>query len=555
MAYVKPKYEGEDFLEWYKTHYGKDYDGSTLNRSDGMQDQDWEIGNALYGTYKDRLAREEQYNNDKTLLEKGYGDAQSVADKTYNTQKDSLVGEYNKNQAELLKNYQSSASSLEKSKNQSLQSASITYDKLKKYLPTQIKAQGLGGLGVSESTMLQAHNNYAAQTGNIKNEYNANKTALEENYGTNKASLETAHENNIATLENQKLASDTERKTTLDQSLADLLTYYNSDMQGLKTDVGAITQKFFNQNKELQQGNYEDLASLISGDLKTEDLATFIQRIDSADIDDNQKALLKTLATNQVNNNITTRQNSTFENFKNVIANLTDTSIENAYAKIDALDITDNQKAQLKTLVDSQVANNQYTLREENKQQLLFDLETDYENASGADEWQNALNRLEQNKDLLDDTTYNYWKNRLQSKYDAVKKEEEETAQAELDERILTGKEYIFYNGANYKIKSQLNDSSNEIKHNKDFKEQLQNKFGTTNPYDSKIPNGTVLSIKCDSSGKNEFTYEDLGFADVTDWRNWIPGYNIYNWANNIFNFDTRYVVYYNGNWYSADKK
>lgn len=352
----------------------------------------------------------------------------------------------------------------------------------------------------------------------------------------------------IATLENQKLASDTERKTTLDQSLADLLTYYNSDMQGLKTDVGAITQKFFNQNKELQQGNYEDLASLISGDLKTEDLATFIQRIDSADIDDNQEALLKTLATNQVNNNITTRQNSTFENFKNVIANLTDTSIENAYAKIDALDITDNQKAQLKTLVDSQVANNQYTLREENKQQLLLDLETDYESASGADEWQNALNRLEQNKDLLDDTTYNYWKNRLQSKYDAVKKEEEETAQAELDERILTGKEYISYNGANYKITLQLNDSSNEIKRNNDFKGQLKDKFGTTNPYDSKIPNGTTFEIKCDNRGSNDFNFRDdigafllspLGHGAWDSWANW----------------NTRYVTYYNGNWYLSEKK
>ena len=116
MAYVKPKYEGEDFLEWYKTHYGKDYDGSALNRGEGMLDQDWEIGSALYGTYKDKLAREEQYNNDKALLEKGYNDAQSVADNTYNTQKESLVGDYNKNQAELLKNYQSSVSGLNKSK-------------------------------------------------------------------------------------------------------------------------------------------------------------------------------------------------------------------------------------------------------------------------------------------------------------------------------------------------------------------------------------------------------------------------------------------------------
>lgn len=542
MAYVKPKYEGEDFLEWYKTHYGKDYDGSTLNRSDGMQDQDWEIGNALYGTYKDRLAREEKYNNDKTLLEKGYGDDQSVADKTYNTQKDSLVGEYNKNQAELLKNYQSSASSLEKSKNQSLQSASITYDKLKKYLPTQIKAQGLGGLGVSESTMLQAHNNYAVQTGNIKNEYNANKTALEEKYGTDKASLETTHENNIATLENKKLASDTERKTSLNQSLAGLLNDYNSDMQGLKTDVRAITQEFFNQNKELQQGNYEGLASLISGDLKTEDLATFIQRIDSADIDDNQKALLKILATNQVNNNITTRQNGTFENFKNVIANLTDTSIENAYAKIDALDITDNQKAQLKTLVDSQVSNNKYQFRVDSSNDIEEDLQELFDTASSAEEWKYALDYLEQNKNnLLDESIYNNWKNRLQPKYDAVKKEDDEAAQSEKDERILSGKEFISYGGSEYKILSKLDSDANELNKNDSFTEQLH-KLGFTNPYDKNIPNGTTFYINRDAAGRDKDTFWD-----------WVPIVHIWTVANTSAH--NWHITYYNGEWYHSEKQ
>lgn len=503
MAYVKPKYEGEDFLEWYKTHYGKDYDGSTLNRSDGMQDQDWEIGNALYGTYKDRLAREEQYNNDKTLLEKGYGDAQSVADKTYNTQKDSLVGEYNKNQAELLKNYQSSASSLEKSKNQSLQSASITYDKLKKYLPTQIKAQGLGGLGVSESTMLQAHNNYAAQTGNIKNEYNANKTALEENYGTNKASLETAHENNIATLENQKLASDTERKTTLDQSLADLLTYYNSDMKGLKTDVGAITEKY----KTKEETRLSDKAKGIENNLayySGTDADTWNGQIESAfalgditqDDRDRLLGLVKTITGGNLN-----------------------TAVDNALVRVDTFEIESN--------------------------------------------WEAALSELEASKSLFEKSgrmaEYNFEHSRLQGYYDKQQEEkateEAKKKQEETDKRVLEGKEYISYGGSQYKIKTQLNENSNEIGHNRNFTKQIKEKFGTTNPYDSKIPNGTVLTIKCDSKGKNEVNYEDFGLADVTDWRNWIPGYNIYNQITKWGNFETRHVAYYNGNWYLVDKK
>ena len=306
MAYVKPKYEGEDFLEWYKTHYGKDYDGSALNRGEGMLDQDWEIGSALYGTYKDKLAREEQYNNDKALLEKGYNDAQSVADNTYNTQKESLVGDYNKNQAELLKNYQSSVSGLDKSKNQSLQSASINYDKLKKYLPTQIKAQGLGGLGVSESTMLQAHNNYATQTGAIKNNYNENKTALEEAYGSNKANLDTTHESNMSSLENQKLASDTERKTTLDQSLADLLTYYNSDMQGYKPNIGEITQRYKDIDLTEKANNFSHFDSLLEYHTG-EDFNALVEQIMNLDVSEDDRNKLLTKAQTIVNNNIKVR--------------------------------------------------------------------------------------------------------------------------------------------------------------------------------------------------------------------------------------------------------
>ena len=192
MAYVKPKYEGEDFLEWYKTHYGKDYDGSALNRGEGMLDQDWEIGSALYGTYKDKLARDEQFNTDVNTLTNNYNTAQGEADRKHESDLGTLDSDYQKAQERLLENYNSSVSGLDKSKNQSLQSASITYDKLKKYLPTQIKAQGLGGLGVSESTMLQAHNNYATQTGSIKNNYNDNKMALDKAYNEGEVDLETA---------------------------------------------------------------------------------------------------------------------------------------------------------------------------------------------------------------------------------------------------------------------------------------------------------------------------------------------------------------------------
>lgn len=548
MAYVKPKYEGEDFLEWYKTHYGKDYDGSALNRGEGMLDQDWEIGSALYGTYKDKLAREEQYNNDKALLEKGYNDAQSVADNTYNTQKESLVGDYNKNQAELLKNYQSSVSGLDKSKNQSLQSASITYDKLKKYLPTQIKAQGLGGLGVSESTMLQAHNNYATQTGSIKNNYNENKTALEEAYGSNKANLDTTHESNMSSLENQKLASDTERKTTLDQSLADLLTYYNSDMQGMKTDVGAITKKFFDQNKELQQNNYQDLAALISGDLKTEDFNTFLTQIENADIDDNQKALLKTLATNQVNKNISTRRSGTFDNFKTTIGNITDLTTDNVFAKIDALDIDDNQKAELKALAESQVGINVYNENVRQGEEGLDKISEAYHSG----DYTTAQNLLENYKPYLTQGDYTNWSRDIQTGLDKVAAEEQKKQQEAYDKNVVEGKQYVncsekvysSYSGSAEKSsyawgKYQITGKADQsVLDSSEFKKALS-AIGANGSSASNIKNGTVFQLTTRS-----------GWEWIDDVYNYTFGLILPD--GNAVSPDVNEYIYYNGTWYKC---
>lgn len=152
------KYQGNDFLEWYKANYGADYDPSQgFSRGQGMSDVDWAIGNSLYGTYLTGQTLDKYYNLGKEQVEQNYG--QSIE-------------------------------SLDTSRRNSQQAASITLDKLKKYLPTQIKAQGLGGLGVSESSMLQAYTDYNNRMGDIESDYNATKSTLEANRNATLADLE-----------------------------------------------------------------------------------------------------------------------------------------------------------------------------------------------------------------------------------------------------------------------------------------------------------------------------------------------------------------------------
>lgn len=78
-----------------------------------------------------------------------------------------------------LANYNTQFADLDASKKRQQEMASITLDKLQKYLPYQLKAQGLSNTGASESTLIQAHNNYMNTMADISANYNAQKNELE----------------------------------------------------------------------------------------------------------------------------------------------------------------------------------------------------------------------------------------------------------------------------------------------------------------------------------------------------------------------------------------
>ena len=157
-----------DFLEWYKKRYGKEYDGSSFDSIEGMSDDDYDMGRELYQNYLNK----QRYETDRDFK---IGEANRQAD-------DSL--------SKLEEYYKRSLETFDEGKKKSQQRASITLDKLKKYLPMQIKAQGLEGLGVSESTMLKAYNNYNSDMGAIERDYQQNKSTLETKYQDDRSNIE-----------------------------------------------------------------------------------------------------------------------------------------------------------------------------------------------------------------------------------------------------------------------------------------------------------------------------------------------------------------------------
>lgn len=483
-----------DFLEMFKENYGYDYDGSPLTRREGMSDSVWNVLKNLYGYYQQGLNDESQKAADE-----------ENRNSYYDSQLESL-----------LEQYRASQESLDKSKSQAQQAASITLDKLKKYLPAQVKAQGLGGLGVSETSQLQAYNNYANTMGNIESDYQTNKTSLDTNKTSATNELEQYRQNAL-------------------QSIADK---YNEAAASRKELAGSTSKNIF---EGTQADNYETLKGIISG-ASDETTDALFQQIMSGDINEEQKNLLKMLATSVAQGNVTKRQDSTYNNYLSTIANLTDRSVESAYAAIDRLDITDEQKAKLKAQVDSRVAANQEQYRKDMRDEAL----QYYQSYDG--DWENAKKVLDSYRQYLSDDEYNTRLNYINSQVEAEKKAEEQS-QAEKDQRITSGQETFTYNGGTYQITSQLKSDANEIKRNNDFKKQLEATCGTTNPYDtSKIPNGTTFEIKADNRGSNDFNWWDdvgafllspIGAGAWDSWGNW----------------NTLYVTFYNGQWYKSDKK
>lgn len=279
------KYQGNDFLEWYKANYGADYDPSQgFSRGQGMSDVDWAIGSSLYNSYLTGQNLENSYNSSKGEVESNYA-AQSEALKNIYEQSVSRLDElYQAEIEKLQQNYGMSVESLDTSKRNSQQAASITLDKLKKYLPTQIKAQGLGGLGVSESSMLQAYNNYNNTMGEIEGDYNANRASLDASYNDSKSSLDTTHSSGIAdaSLEYQKNQSSLD--TNKNSALSELERAYLENKTNLGVAAGEQSQSIFDKYladyRTEQSELYDNALSAImnSGYTTEQEILSYIDR-------------------------------------------------------------------------------------------------------------------------------------------------------------------------------------------------------------------------------------------------------------------------------------
>lgn len=326
------KYQGTDFLEWYKANYGQDYDPSTiLSRRNGMSDVDWDIGNSLYDTYR----KDQQRRID----------------------------------------YESRVSALDKSKMQSQQNASVTLDKLKKYIPTQIKAQGLGGLGVSESSLLNAYNNYSSDMGAIENDYQDRKSSLEEAYAQdNLQSWQTSKDSVSGIFDGYKSAFENNQKQAYQDA-------YNTVSQSTETNESAIL-KYIEQFRNR---------------LSDSDFLTLTQQAKQVAQSNKQAYDKEQVAKTEQS------QNSAFENARTAIASAT-------YYTQDDFDrfleqyrgqVTESQFNALKLQADGKLRDNLKEKEEQDKADTYSEIYGTAKEYIDKQDYDNAIKYLEANKELL----------------------------------------------------------------------------------------------------------------------------------------------------------
>ena len=244
MAY---SYNNEnEFLKWYKAnHNGKNFEGSTYERPEDMDDKTWAAVSHLYRAYLDSL------NKDSEI--------------------ESINKKYNESTNSILQRYSSAQNTLDENKRLAQQNASITYDKLKKYLPSQMKAQGLSGLGVSESAMLQADSHYMNSMGDIASNYSKDMTDLSNSKNETIAKLEKYKNDDLSEIDDKyagylRDASDKAfeaysegEKTELDNAYKAALTDIES-----RTDVDAAAMVEYITNTYGGKVRASDLELLIA---------------------------------------------------------------------------------------------------------------------------------------------------------------------------------------------------------------------------------------------------------------------------------------------------
>lgn len=263
-----------DFLEAFKENYGYDYDGTPLTRREGMSDGTWNALQSLYKYYQ-QGKDDEAKRNDELQSENQY---------------------YQGKEDEISQAFDASRQTLGENKGKAQQNASISLDKLLKYLPAQAKAQGYEGLGTSESSALQAYANYNNNMGDIASDYNSKMTSLDQSEISEKNDLAKQKKDTLAGINDKYDAYERARNEAAGNDA-------QAAWEAYETERKAKEEQLRQEASAKETKAYEDYRDMLNYSTST-DYDSLVNGIDNLSVSNEYKQLLKDKARIVVDANI-----------------------------------------------------------------------------------------------------------------------------------------------------------------------------------------------------------------------------------------------------------
>lgn len=141
---------------------------------------------------KDKYLKESQIYQNLLKTAKKYGVADYVPGQSLEAHKEKMSAEdyetyqklnqYYTGQQSLTDEYNQNSQSIEYNRKKQLQENAIAKELAMKYLPEHLKAQGMGGLGVASSTIIDANNNFRNTSNTINADANSQLSEMTKNY-------------------------------------------------------------------------------------------------------------------------------------------------------------------------------------------------------------------------------------------------------------------------------------------------------------------------------------------------------------------------------------
>lgn len=193
-----------------------------------------------------------KYNNPSEFWEDTKGDDTRTYEElpqSNQANQETKLSAYNKKNF-LEETYGNALKELDQSKYNQQRAAYFQNQKLLKYLPENLKRQGLAGLGISNQAYLDASNNYNNTLANINSEYNSNKTSLLNDYNKNMLEIE-ENERDKITENNRYFDQQSGNTSSVMQSYFDANVPYLLDEDGkLSYENDQKLQEYYKANEK-----------------------------------------------------------------------------------------------------------------------------------------------------------------------------------------------------------------------------------------------------------------------------------------------------------------